>query len=129
MLSLALDNKLEINTTLLPNIGYQWNERLHNPLPNPTPWIGQQYLCFSRTGGPETFIYTKNGILYIEIIPLYTSHRKNTRKHIQQVSFKQFLKQYKPYLCTTINNKTAHHWLAIAQHLRNIIDTNESHRS
>lgn len=123
-LTCALDNKLEIDKAKFPNIGYQWNEDLYFASKGENFWPGAEYLCFSTANNIETFIYTENSIIYLEIIPTYPWLFGRAPKDLKKVSFKQFLKDYKPYARTTITRETAEKWLVTAQNLRDIIDRN-----
>lgn len=123
-LTLALSNQLTIDKTLLPNIGYQRNQWLHALKKGQPEWCGSIYLCFSTTHKIETFLYVEEGSIYLEIIPLYPWFFGNKPKGLKKISFKEFLKNYKPYVRVIITRETAKQWLATAQLLRNIIDQN-----
>lgn len=120
----VLNNELEINLKILPNIGLEWNTWLYTLKKARDPWEGKPYLCFSGRDG-ETFIYTIDGTIYLEIVPTYPWLFGDKPKGMRKIPFKKFLKNYKPCIRTTITRETAEEWLAIAESLRNIIKQNQ----
>lgn len=120
----ALDGNLELNTNILHNLGYQWNEQLYSRAKNKGEWEGRRYLCFGDIK-VETFIYTINTIIYLEIIPTYPWLFGDKPKGIKRVPFKEFLKTYKPYVRTIVSQEAAKKSLVTAEFLRNIIDQNQ----
>lgn len=107
----ALKGDLEIDRKRFTNIGYTWNQELYSVEKKTTSWIGECYLCFSTAQGPETFIYSDNGIIYIEIIPTYPWLFGKRPLGIRKVTFSQFLKNYKPLVQTILPREQATVWL------------------
>ena len=125
LLTKAIDNRLILHDSIVNDIGYLWNEYLqdkkeHNfvekPLENSTYWVGQtHHLCESKKW--DTWLYNKNDAIYFEITPSYHWHFCKPQKNEKFVSYKKFVKKYKPLAIIKIDKKVAQRWLKIVSRL------------
>lgn len=65
-----LDQNILLDKSIKLDIGYLWNEILHNN--DLSDWPGEKYLLWSSNkGSSTTWLYNKNGKIYLEITPTY----------------------------------------------------------
>lgn len=75
----------------------------------------QDYWLFStKYNGAQTWIYTFNDKIILEICPFYSFFDHEPKNHEKFVSFMQFMKIYKPYVVLTICRETLEEWKKIA---------------
>lgn len=124
-LEFAIDNKLELDKSMKLDIGYLWNEILHNN--DLSDWPGEKYLLWSsKKGLSTTWLYNKNGKIYLEISPTYKWHSLKPKKNDKDyITYKEFIKNYKPIAIIEIDKEVAKKWLIQTNELLKIIEQND----
>jgi hypothetical protein len=130
-----LNHNLELDCSIKKDIGYLWNQQLAGSKDSDLVyemaegrfkyWIGKHFLLWC--GRPlATWMYAKNGILFLEITPVYKWHFKDPGPEDQDefASYEEFKKNYKPFLITQISAETAREWLKQTGRLLKILDFN-----
>jgi hypothetical protein len=129
------NHKLELHPSITKDIGYLWNEKLSGSSScdlvleeieeGQKAWVGQQFLIWCGRS-LTTWMYTKNGILFLEITPSYKWHFRDPKPEDQDqfVSYEKFKENYKPFLIAQININTAREWLKQTDRLLKIIHFN-----
>lgn len=127
----AIENKLE----LVPrdeNLGYSWNQDLHNTvikshekLKNQDDWQGIKYLMWGGNA-IDTWMYNKDGSLFIEITPGYKWHFQAPEKDEDFVSYENWIKKYRPIKLIEIDSNTAHSWMQKLEALMREIESNDA---
>jgi len=127
----GLCGKKKLNVLLKEDLGYLWNEDLHQVSihSNPTEvneWIGEDYLLWSRHG-VSSWLYEKNGKMYFEVTPTYRWHFRDPEPEEKDafINYEQFIKNYKPYVITELSINTARESLRQAERLLAIIKAND----
>lgn len=137
-LEAALANKLTLHNSITQDIGYVWNEYLHeDDLDNKKNrffykesssgekfWIGHDYLVWDSKEY-DTWIYTKNNTIYFEVTPCYRWHFADPEEGDNYVPFATFLKNYKPLLVTELSQETAQQWFNQTKEALAIMESNE----
>jgi hypothetical protein len=126
-----LNGGKEIDKSLKKDIGYLWNEDLNCVESNISQeeefdWIGQKYLLWSQRG-IATWLYEKEGKFILEITPVYRWHFKDPtpKEKGEYITYKQFIKNYKPYVVTEISADTIREWLEQTKYLLSLIEFND----
>ncbi len=137
LLKRALNGQKEIHSSINKDIGYLWNRDLwgkSNRLVYKTwpeghkYWIGIEYLLWSykkRT----SWLYEKNNQLFLEVTPTYqwpSIPIKEAKKQPRFVSYREFMKNYKPYAIIPLERTTAQEWLKQTEQLIKLIEANDS---
>jgi len=125
LLAKVVCGQLPLHESITEDIGFLWHEYLqdkkeHNfvekPLENSTYWVGQtHHLCESKKW--DTWLYNKNDAIYFEITPSYHWHFCKPQRNEKFVSYKKFVKKYKPLAIIKIDKKVAQGWLKIVSRL------------
>ena len=132
----ALNGKLNLHTSIGNDIGYLWMKNLYGKSKKliyeysnegQRLWVGLRYLLWSTTSGnPESWLYEKNGKFILEITPTYRLPTIKEKKSGNYLTYRQFLKKYKPLLVTSISKETAKRWLKKTEKILEIIEGNDS---
>lgn len=138
VLKLALNNQFIIHESIQQDIGFLWGEYLQEnesnyhfvkkPLENSTIWVGAQHHLFSSKQW-DTWLYNKNGDIYLEITPAYPWHFGDPKKNEKFVPYEEFIKNYKPLVILKIDKERAEEWLKIVSNLVAIAEKNYEHWS
>ncbi|HEX2977744.1 MAG TPA: hypothetical protein VHO47_01350 [Candidatus Babeliales bacterium] len=71
------------------------------------------FWLWSTAGGAQSFVYTRNGKIYLEIGYIYKWHsRERKDSDTDFISYEEFAKNYKPILIQEITDETAQEWSA-----------------
>lgn len=132
----ALEGKLLLHNSIKNDIGYLWMKDLYGKSQKlvyeynkegQKIWVGQKYIFWSTpVGGAESWLYEKNGEITLEITPTYRWPESNEKKSGKYPTYRDFLKNYKPLVTTTISKETARRWLNKAEKILKIIEDNDS---
>jgi hypothetical protein len=76
-------------------------------------------LLLWSSSGPQTWLYNRNGSIYLEVIPTYLELFANSTAKLNDISFEEFMLNYKPILIEEIDRTTAQEWLAICNTMLN----------
>jgi len=137
MFQKALGGNFEFHPSIQHDIGYLWQEYLaekkgHNfvgeSFENSSFWVGLKHLLFSATFW-NTWIYNKDGNIYLEITPSYRWHFSEPEKDEDYVSYDEFIKKFKPLTIFEIDKERAREWLEVVSDLVAIAQKNHEHWS
>ena len=73
-----------------------------------------QYVMWGPALLPSTLLYNRNGEIILQVVPIF-------RWFINQIPYKVFIRNYRPYLTRTISRETAQGWLDKVVQLRKIM--------
>jgi len=123
----AMQDKLELIDPLC-DLGYLWNQYLHKSnqdneeIEDDVEWDVRTYLVWSGKGY-DTWLYTKESNVLIQITPTYKWHYLDPEEHLDFVPYDEWIKNYKSLFTIEIDKKTAQEWLeAIEELLKKIIE-------
>ena len=135
-LTQALSKKLVISQTINNDIGYVYNQYSFNisqkhlsdsskTSDKKVPWIGYHYYLWSsclKSFSCATWLYNDtNGSIIFEVTPLYVAREP---EDIDYISYKEWIKDYKPYLIRKIPKEVAQKWLKDANVIVEEINNN-----
>lgn len=127
----ALTGDCKLDEFLQEDLGYLWNQYLNSfqrvsSYKNIKSWIGKKYLMWETLSGASWF-YEKEGKFILEITPVYKWHSTDPtpEEKKEYVTYKQFIKNYKPYVVTEISQETIHEWLEQTKYLLALIESND----
>jgi hypothetical protein len=129
-LRVANKNQLTLHESLSSDLGFLWNEYLHDKKSHnfveiskehfgevSTFWVGMRYHLLGSKRW-TTWLYNKNGEIYLEITPCYQWHfGDRPKKNEKYVRYKDFIKKYKPLVIIKLDKKVAQKWLKIVSKL------------
>lgn len=136
ILQKALRNELQLHESINQDIGYLLNEYyqckegfvMHNFSEESSSWVG--YLYHLWEGSKKniryvTWIYNNRaGEIVLEVTPSYPYFFCDPEDEPNYISYQEWIKNYRPYLITTISNETAQKWLLQAHEIINQIQAN-----
>jgi hypothetical protein len=141
LLKKSLTNKLHINKKLKNDLGYLWNERLHQktspdfkPSKKYTIWNGLKYHLWATLDDikkpNDTWLYNDiNGNIILKITPTYKWHFGDLDSEPEDdpnfITYDEFIKKYRPYLSRIISKEIAQQWLKQANELWSFLKENE----
>jgi hypothetical protein len=89
-------------------------------------WIGMRYYMWSSVRGlPNTWLYNKDGNIYLEITPTYEWHTRDPKENEAFIPHEEFSRNYKPLLITEITKEAAQNLLTKTQELLKVIEEND----
>ena len=135
VLKLAIKNQFVLHESIQKDIGYLWNEYLeekeeqHNfvekSLEGIIYWVGGKHHLFqSKFKEYDTWLYNKDGEIYLEITPYYQWHFDEPQKNENFIPYEEFIKNYKPLVILKIDKGQAEEWLKIVSNLVIIAEKN-----
>jgi len=112
-LQLTLANECQLPEQItLGELGICYNKnvsaRTHNQIDYHRFWL------FSLPKGPQTWLYSQDKKIYLEIVPSYPwlySDLEEEQKKEGFIPFDEFMKTYKPIFVGEISQETAQHWI------------------
>ena len=129
LLRKALANTLPLDSSIHENIGYFYNQDLHEISAEIRGnlkyeifgalefWVGQSYQLWAYRSA--SWLYNdKNGDIVFQITPLYFSENKN----FDAQEYQEFMKNYAPILTKIIPKPTAEVWLHKAESILHEIE-------
>jgi len=116
--------KLELTFDTQKDIGYLWNEVMHNVQAGSATWLGISYMLFSTSHGPTTWIYTKHNKIYFEITPSYPWHFRMNKRPRKAISYEVFMRNYRSLAQVTLSHEQAHNFLAEVKNWLNRVRKN-----
>lgn len=121
MLKQALQNKLQVNSSITKDLGYVWNyvckQKLYGLVFDENDnWVGESNLlwCSNRQtlhSGSAWLFNARDGNIVFEITPHYPFLNRNAKKNEQFISFESWIKRYKPHIVQVVSQKTVRTWL------------------
>jgi hypothetical protein len=136
LLGRALEKKIHIHPSIKQNIGYTWDQVLHDKTsieyvitPESGMWVGKKNLLWSTrsSGRPSltTWLYNSDDLIVMEITPTYSWHFSDPKKGEKFIEYDEFMKSYKPFFKTIITPETAQKWIKQIDSLLAIVKENE----
>ena len=128
-----LNGKRKLHESITKNIGYLWNKYLYGTdksfvykkwSDGTTRWIGLDYSLLSSLKA-KAWLYEREGTLYLEVTPAYNWPSAEEKKQ-GYPTYREFLKNYKPYVVTTLDREVAHDWYKKAGELLVIVEANDA---
>jgi len=140
-LILTLSNKFELHDSIDKNIGYYWNQYLHEENPNlffnlsdnkkeVKSWIGSQYLLWTTDSSKKnkqyaTWLYNDiNGNIIFEVTPIYPEEYVDWDDLDEMQAYQEWMKTYEPFFTRIIPKDIAMQWLDQANFILKTIDNN-----
>ena len=132
-LKAIFEGKRKLHESITKDIGYYWNKELcgndkylvqRQWSDGTVCWIGWDYFLWSSRQ-IKSWLYEKNNQIYLEVTPTYEWPSREQKKQGYQ-TYREFLKNYKPYVVTTINWQVAQDWYKKAGELLEIIEANDA---
>ena len=134
----ALHNKVSLDSSIKKPLGYYEPQYFKNPkrknlkyIINPNGksfWVGRRYKMFDATGyiPQTTWLYNdQTGDIWFEISPVYPWLFSSPQEGEVFVKFRQWLKDFKPYVVRKISKETAKQWVKQLQDLLKVIEAND----
>lgn len=125
-------SKRKLHESITKNIGYLWNKEMwgkdkslvEEQWPDGTiRWVGLRNTFFSGKG-IMSWLYEKDDKIYLEITPTYQWPSAEEKKR-GCPTYREFLKNYKPYVVTTLDREVAQDWYKKAGELLAIVEAND----
>ncbi len=89
-------------------------------------WVGLRYHVWSSNEGLcDTWLYNKNGSIFLEVTPSYKWHAIDPKEGEEFFSYSDFMKNYKPYVIAQLDQQNAEEWLKQINCLFDIIKRND----
>jgi len=132
----VLNNELLLHKSITEDIGYLVNEyhknetgfiieRFENGF---EAWVGYKYLLWYARANDEayeTWLYNDhNKNIIFEITPAYPYFYCDKKEEPNYVTYKKWIKIYKPYFKSIVPRNIAQFWLEQAEFIVNAIDNN-----
>ncbi|HSW76594.1 MAG TPA: hypothetical protein VLG50_06090 [Candidatus Saccharimonadales bacterium] len=126
---------IEGKNTLNPNIGdlgFEWNQYFQGIIKDTD--VDKYLFCTNshKQIRPyfSSWIYNdKDGNIIFEITPFYPWHAETKKSHADFITYKQFMKNYKPTLKTIIQKKYITKWIDQAKELKKTLIDNLQHHN
>ncbi|MGB8467874.1 MAG: hypothetical protein WCE21_02630 [Candidatus Babeliales bacterium] len=111
VLTKAYDNLIRLPIDIdLGKMTYAFNESIQHAIYRDIDF--NNFLLWSTPVGPETFMYTHNTILYLEIGDSYPWLFKNPEyENATYITYEKYMSTYKPIAVEIISPATAMQWL------------------
>ena len=128
-----LEGKRKLHESITKDIGYYWNKELwgndkhliqKKNRDGKLYWVGWDY-CWWSGFGIESWLYEKDNKIYLQVTPTYQWPSREQKKQGYQ-TYREFLKNYKPYVVTTIDWQVAQDWYKKAGELLEIVEANDA---
>jgi hypothetical protein len=135
LLELAIKDELNLDKSMTEDIGYWWNQHLQGKDSLSDSLVNESIssaalrtLLWSAARRSSTWLYNRDGKIFLEITPTYPWHFDNdeAESNKRYILYDEFIKNYKPYVIRELSKKTAQRWLKQAQELIQIIESNDS---
>jgi len=130
----ALEGQLKLHPSITQDLGYLANEEMqdkpglsYRKFNGIDHWVGWDYFLWG-TGGDitlNTWLYNdENGAIVFEITPSYSSYIGIKKKDPRYLSYKDWIKNYKPCVVKKIPQDVAQQWLEQVEDISKRIDDN-----
>jgi hypothetical protein len=108
----SINGDLELLKTIIEDLGYLYNEEIHNRSLKPKKVTGKGIRYYLMLDGNQntTWLYTKNNSIFLQITPSYLWHFSDPEEHETFVSYDEFIKNYQSYLTVEIKKETMANW-------------------
>jgi hypothetical protein len=134
VLDRALDNKLQLHHSITKNIGYVWNEYLHDievPMEldamGSSFWVGQKHLIWNaRSSDAATWLYESEGRFWFEVTLDYRWHFSDPKEGEEFISYEESMKAYKPIVIFEVSREDLEQWLERVRELVVLVEANDS---
>lgn len=118
-----INSEAVINNSFINSIGFEWNQFFEGILKDTEV---DQYHCWSSCHKQvepcfNSWLYNdENGNVIFEITPFYPWHGKTKKTNPEKISYKEWIKTYKPILKTMIPKDSLKQWIVQAKELEKI---------
>ena len=137
-LTLALSNKLQLDSSITRDLGYYWNQDLNEEDPklfylndkDGRYWIGINHFLWGTVGGAErkfaVWLYNDLvGNITFQITPLFSGTLVDWDDPIEMQAYQEWMEtSYKPFFTRIIPKEVAMQWLNQANLILKTIDEN-----
>lgn len=116
-----INEKKSLDESIMYDLGFEWNQFFQGVQKSN---ICFKYHCFSNDHKGirpyyNSWMYNdENGNVVFEITPFYPWHGKTKKSNPDFITYKQFMKDYKPTLITTIPKENLKQWIDQAKKLK-----------
>ncbi|MBT3455793.1 hypothetical protein HN446_01905 [bacterium] len=136
-IGIAIANEIPLHESIKEDIGYMWNKDLHATAEGYKTklvmekgektdyWVGQKYLLWSSPG-TTTWLYNKGDRIFLHVTPTYKWNFDSPEKGETFISYKDYMKAYKPYYIINIKKNVAQKLLKKVETLIKIIRDNSA---
>lgn len=132
-IELCLNGGAVLHPSITKDIGYLWNEYLHDvELPIETDsegysfWVGRKYLVWdSAKSKAASWLYEKDGKFWLEVTPGYPWHFPDSAEDEALISYEEFMKTYKPIALFEVSRETLEKWLKRVDELIPVVEAND----
>ena len=130
-LTRVLNEKLELPPDVtLGTIGYSYNMKNYYLTNNSIKYsLYRLWSTNKPNGGNQSWLYSKNNIIYLEIAPNYEWLRMEPPIADDKELFQQFMDNYKPLLFTELSIATINAWIEQCKYLYETIDRPSKRKS
>lgn len=134
VLERALDNRLQLHPSITKNIGYVWNECLHDdevPMEldavGNSFWVGQKHLIWNvRSSDAATWLYEKDVKFWLEVTLDYRWHFSDPKVGEEFITYEEFMRTNKPIALFEVSRETLGEWLERVKELLKTVEANDS---
>lgn len=134
VLERALNNKLQLHSSITKNIGFVWNEYLHDDevsmeldAMGNSFWVGQKHLIWNvRSSDAATWLYEKDGKFWFEVTLDYRWHFSDPKEDEEFISYEEFMRNYKPIALFEVSRETLEEWLKRVHELLKVVESNDN---
>jgi hypothetical protein len=125
-------NELQLHESITKDIGFLLNEALQYksglfevPNGSSTWWVGYQY-CLSMCGKVALWFYsdTPDGRIIFEATPIFPFSYRNYDKDPNYISYRKWMKTYKPYFIAEASMSCIKQWIGQANIILEQIEKN-----
>lgn len=116
-----IDGKLILDCNVINDLGFDWNQYFEGIIKDTDI---DTYLCWSNSHKQirpyyNSWMYNDaDGNIIFEITPFYPFHNETKKSHPDFITYKQFMKDYKPTVKTIISKENLKQWIEQAKELK-----------
>jgi hypothetical protein len=89
-------------------------------------WVGLDYLVWSAASSFATWLYEKDGKIFLEITPTYPWTFIDPEPEETFISYNQFIQNYHSYIIKEISRDIISQWHKETERLLKIVNDNEA---
>lgn len=114
-----IDGKMLIKHSVNTDLGFEWNQYFEGKIQDTDV---DKYHCWTnnqqKNNSYSCWLYNdQKGNIIFEITPFYPWHGETKKSHPDFITYKKFMKNYKPTLKTIIPKKNLKQWIVQAREL------------
>jgi len=116
-----ITGKMVLDKSITEDLGFEWNQFFKD---NKKKTAASTYLCWSNSHKQirpyfSSWMYNdKEGNIIFEITPFYPWHGETKKSNPEFITYKKFMKDYKPTIKTVIPKENIVKWIDQAQELK-----------